>query len=108
MLQLLHSRRPPKACSVVEYGVLWRQLSKQTQDLGNAMGYTYGGLIVLYFTMQLLGTFGFISQVQQAEEPLATVSFLTAALSFSWLTYIFCNAADRATKIVCSTVRCQP
>ena len=99
VLQCLAKKCSGNAHTVAEYGVLWRHLSKQTQDLGNAMGYTYGGQVVLYFTLQLVGTFGFISQVQQAK-PLTTVGFLSTALIFSWHTYVFCNAADRATKLV--------
>jgi hypothetical protein len=38
--------------------------------------------------------------MQQAN-PLTTVGFLSTALLFSWLIYVFCNAADRATKFVC-------
>jgi hypothetical protein len=63
------------------------------------MGYTYGGQVVLYFTLQLLGTFGFISRIQQADQ-ITTIGFLATALIFTWLTYVFCNAADRATKLV--------
>lgn len=78
---------------------MWRRLSKQKQDLRKAMGYTYGGQSVLYFILQLVGTFGFISQMQQAK-PLTTAGFLSTALIFSWLTYVFCNATDRATKFL--------
>jgi hypothetical protein len=74
-------------------------LRKQTQDLGKAMGYTYGGQVVLYFIFQLFGTFGFIFQMQKAE-PLTIVGYLSTALLFFWLIHVFCNAADRATKFV--------
>lgn len=99
LFQCLSSNHRATACRVAEYGVLWRHLSKQVQDLGNAMGYTYGGQVAVYFTIQLLGTYGFISQIQQAER-VTTMGFLITALIFTWLTYVFCNAADRATKLV--------
>lgn len=95
--------RSRNAGRVAEYGVLWSKLSKQTQDLGNAMGYTYGGQVLLYFTLEVVGTFGFITQLHQVK-PAITIGFLSTALIFSWLTYIFCNAADRATKFVRNTV----
>jgi hypothetical protein len=99
MLQSLSRKCSGNAGAVAVYGELWCHLSKQTQDLGNAMGYTYGGQVVLYFIFQLLGTFGFIFQMHQAET-LTTVGYLFTALLFSWLIYVFCNAADRATKFV--------
>jgi hypothetical protein len=99
VLQSLSRKCPGNAYTVAEYGQLWCHLSKQTQDLGKAMGYTYGGQVMLYFIFQLLGTFGFIFQMQQAK-PLTTVGYLSTSLLFSWLIHVFCNAADRSTKFV--------
>jgi hypothetical protein len=69
------------------------------------MGYTYGGQFVLYFTIQVVVTFGFITQVHQ-RKPVTTLGFLVGALVFSWLTYVFCNAAHRTTKLVRNAAAC--
>jgi hypothetical protein len=99
MFQCLCSNHRAVSCSVAEYCVLWRYLSKQVQDLGNAMGYTYGGQLVLYYTIQLVATYGFICRIQQVKH-VVTIACLIGAVAFAWLTYLFCNAADRATKLV--------
>ncbi|KAJ9593268.1 hypothetical protein L9F63_015182, partial [Diploptera punctata] len=75
---------------------LWCCLSKLTQDLGNTTGYTYGSLMILYFTMKLLGTYGFMSQIKLGKIWI-TVGFLVTAVIYTWLIFVLCNAAHRVT-----------
>ncbi|XP_069705054.1 gustatory and odorant receptor 63a-like [Periplaneta americana] len=95
----MSTKGPVTPSVVADFALLWRQLSKQTRELGQAMGYTYGGQLLLYFSLQVVGTFGFIAVVQHSNIPV-TFGFLATAIIFSWQNYVFCNAAEKATRHV--------
>jgi hypothetical protein len=90
------SRGFGKINKIASYRTLWFHLSKLTQELGNATGLTYGGQILLLFTISVLVTYGFMTEL---EEGFSYILFSTG-LVFHAIIFSQCNSAHRAANEV--------
>ncbi|PSN30372.1 hypothetical protein C0J52_27002, partial [Blattella germanica] len=80
---------------ISEYRVLWLQLSRLTQDLGNSMGMTFGAHIVVYFTGQVLFMYYILSMLSLRLDEFIVKFLIPVAISI--YIYIVCNAAQSVT-----------
>jgi hypothetical protein len=94
--QHLSSRRFGKISKIASYRTLWLHLSKQTQELGNATGLTYGGQTLLLFAISVLVTYGFMIELPK------TFNYILFSTSLLFQVIIFsqCICAHRATNEV--------
>jgi hypothetical protein len=84
---------------IVKYKFLWLQLSNLTQDLGNSMGFSYGALIVLCFSAQVLGCYGSLLNLTQGFKVINAV-LAAASIFFAVMLFCICSAAQFATQEV--------
>jgi hypothetical protein len=71
-------------------------LSKLTQDLGNASGFTYGGQALIFFTISVLLSYGFMVELKNS----FNFTLFTTALLFQAIMFSQCNSAQNASNEV--------
>jgi phosphatidylglycerophosphate synthase len=81
---------------ISSYGKIWLRLRKLMQDLGSSTGFTYGGQTLLFFTMSLLLSYGFMVELEDNFNYAA----LTTALLFQAVIFSQCNSAQNASNEV--------
>jgi hypothetical protein len=90
--QHLSSKGFGKFRKIASYRTLWLQLSKLTQDLGNATGLTYGGQTLLLFAISVLLVYGFMIELTDRFNYLLFCS----GLLFKVIIFSQCNSAHGA------------
>ncbi|XP_069696072.1 gustatory and odorant receptor 24-like [Periplaneta americana] len=79
-----------------QYRKLWLKLSYQTQGLGYCCGITYGAQNLVFFTIQIIGAYAFLSEIGHGPF-IANAIFALTTIVFGGLLYFQCNAAHTAT-----------
>jgi hypothetical protein len=95
-LQHFSSLYADRTSKVFAYKKYWLHLNKLTRDLGNASGFTYGSLTVIFFTISVLLSYGFVVELKNN----FSFALSTTSLLFQVLILSQCNSAQRATSQV--------
>ena len=83
---------------IAQYRKLWLQLYRLTRNLGLSMGLTFGGHVVMYFTMQVLIIYYTISKATKVQ----TDALVLCSMPLMLTVFIFahCNSAHTACQEV--------
>ncbi|XP_023716993.2 gustatory and odorant receptor 24-like [Cryptotermes secundus] len=96
MEQHFSSRGSARGIKISTYRTFWLHLRQLTQDLGNATGFTYGSHTLLFCTISVLVTYGFIVELKDN----FNFVFFAASLLFQAIIYSECDCAQNAANQV--------
>lgn len=97
--QVISSYDSVQPAKVAQYKYLWLQLSKLTQDVGQSMGLTYGGLIIFCFLAETLMGYGFLSNIANNLTAFNVVLGISM-LYFTLIAHFMCSFAHWTTEQV--------
>lgn len=98
--QHFSSRHVARCMKISTYRIFWLHLRQLTQDLGNATGFTYGGHTLLFFTLSVLVSYGFLVELKND----FNFILFTSSLLFQSIIYSQCNCAQNAANQVRSYI----
>ncbi|XP_069684868.1 gustatory and odorant receptor 24-like isoform X3 [Periplaneta americana] len=89
---------PQRLRKIQQFKMLWFMLNKQARDLGESMGLTFGGLILVFFTLQVLCCYAFLFQLIIEIDDVHEILTVICSFVFGAIVYFQCTKSEEVSR----------